>query len=169
MLLPTTKIENDAFSYSGFLIRDQNREIIDFNAPAVTFADDNRLCSGEYSLYTDSIKKNTYKSLGVTSNNISYVDNYIKHSFILHPKERKTFKIILYLPMIKEINSKTGDLPVFYKDLNETQTFELFYSCEGVELERVLPQYLLDDIKANDVEIYSGVLESNYVPLKLKK
>lgn len=132
----------------------------------------------ETSRYNDSIKRVKYSLLGVDVENmdipdkyiesyirIEVIDNYIKNSIILNPKETKTFNILLNLPIIKELNLKTGERPVYIKEIDINNKFQLLYNSNARYLISVLPEYLLKELEENNIEIFDGTLYSNEISL----
>lgn len=164
-LYPAVKIESNEKGYAGFLISN-NIKIKPFSMPLVTFSKTNSPDFINYILYRDSVRENKYKEMGINSQNFETVDNYLNNSFVVAPNESKTFKTILRLPIIREIRAETGTPPLYFTDLKEGDEFKLFYSCNANSLKKILPQYIREELKKNEIEIFDGELTANIVKLR---
>lgn len=152
----------------SFTINNKN-EVLSVTSPLTTFTKDSPEGLMETFFYNDSLTRVKYSVLGIPNDDILLVDNYVKNSFILYPKESRTFKFSINLPIVREISSLRGHNPLSYQNLREGQTFKLFYSCNAAALKKILPQYLIEELNRNNTEIFSGIIESNNIPLKLRK
>ncbi len=110
-------------------------------------------------------KRNTYNAFGIKDQNVDIVDNFIQNSIIINPGEKRTFKVLINLPIIQEIDSTTETPPIYYR-LDDTDKLQLFYYCNRSEIEKAIPKYLLEELKYNEVEIFSGELRANSIKLK---
>lgn len=152
----------------SFLISKEN-DILPITNTLSTFTEKTNEGLLDEFFYTDSLKTAKYSKIGVKNEQIKIVDNYIKNSIILFPKETRTFKFSLNLPIVREISGHLSHNVVSYKNLTEGLAFKLFYSCNAKTLKNNLPKYLIDELEYNQVEIFNGILESNFIPLKLKR
>lgn len=165
LIHPSIQNERDAIGYIGFTLLN-NKSVKSFSMPAVTWGGDKDEGCGKCIISNDSLKQLKYNKLGVDVQNIKAVENYIKNFFVLGPNESKTFKTFVSLPIIREANGTLGIPPIYYNKLNNNDEFQLFYSCEGKALLKVLPQYIKDELEKNEIEIFDGKLTANTVKLK---
>jgi hypothetical protein len=122
-----------------------------------------------YKVAVDSIDETKFRLTHPTADYRLY-KNYVANSFILHPGESKTFKVVLTLPIVIEMHNPYSDIYEFkylYKD--KKYDFGLFFSQDSLEVKRLLEPYELDDLKNNKVSIFNGRLISNEIPLKMVK
>lgn len=166
-LHPTVKDEEYELGFLGFRVLDDDSTALTYSMPLVSWRYP-AMCALDTYVRNDSILKAKYKRLGVNPNNARSVDNFIVNSTVLYPNESKTFKVILSLPIVKEGDSKFNRHPVYYQNLQDEQTFHLLYSCDGVALNKILPKYLQEELKSNDIEIFDGIVFSNGVKLTRK-
>lgn len=108
---------------------------------------------------------NEYEKLGVTSQYSQEVYDYLYNSVTIYPGEKRTFKSIVMLPIVLERKEGGGGI-IDYSDLNNSNTFELNYSCNAKRLKSELPKYILDELEYNNIEIFDGQIRSNKIPLK---
>jgi len=107
-----------------------------------------------------------YKQLGITKNYSSEIYNYLHNAVTIYPGEKRTFKSIVKLPIVLEPLKKTGGGIIRYKDLENTDSFELVYGCKAAYLKDELPKYMLDELEYNKIEIFDGEIRSNKVKLR---
>ncbi|WP_116788030.1 hypothetical protein [Flavobacterium psychrotrophum] len=108
---------------------------------------------------------NEYEKLGITPRYSQEVYNYLHNSVTIYPGEKRTFKSIVMLPIVLERKEGGGGI-INYSDLNNSNTFELNYSCNAKRLKSELPKYILDELEYNKIEIFDGQIRSNKIPLK---
>lgn len=149
--------------YIGFYIWNKENVVKKFTLLMPLWVERGRLSGCE--LRNIISKRNTYNALGIKDQNVDIVDNFIQNSIILNPGEKRTFKALIHLPIIQEIDSITQIPPIYYR-LEDTDKLQLFYYCNRSEIEKALPKYLLEELKYNEVEIFSGELRANSIKLK---
>jgi len=95
---------------------------------------------------------------------------FLAKSFVLNPNESKTFKFLIYLPIIEELHNPY-DNAYEYKILRPEKQYEfkLLYFQDSLKVKRLLEDYEKIDLKNNNNEIFHGSLTSNAVQLILKK
>ena len=152
--------------FPGFHIRDKNDKLI---KPVPGIADN-------FDIIVDNIdcrrcivegRMDNYEKLGITKSYSRKVDNYLRYSVTIYPGETKTFKSIVMFPIVLELNNEGfGGGILRYKSLNDPNTFQLFYEFHADEFKKVLPKYILEEMKNNKIEFFDGRLLSNKVPLK---
>lgn len=168
-LYPITKqIKNEKFFDMFFVIRN-SASIAGMSIPLINYPDSEEINTVAFDIqdYEDSIRNKKYEMMDVLSLNAKDVDDYVRNSIVLHPNETKTFKVLLHLPIVQEINPKIGqyDLLLLH-DLHKFNKFQLYYSGDAEYLKSVLPEFLLKELEENNIEIFDGILYSNEVPLK---
>lgn len=149
----------------NFLISNKDNSYITFYHPITDF---NKALSGIYEIerYNDSLAKKKYEKLGVSRKNFRQVLNYENNSIIIYPGETRTLKYIINLPIIREMSWKRDYSVIAYESLQEGQKFKVAYSCNATNLKKVLPEYILNELKENNIEIFDGIIQSNEIPLK---
>lgn len=115
--------------------------------------------------YNDSLSKSYYKLKGINKSDYALQSNYVKNSFVLHPDETKTFRTILFLPILKEINPITLESQIIVNTIQKRDLFNLVYELDSIKTKKGLQKYQIDELKANKVKIFNGKLVSNKVPL----
>lgn len=164
---PSTVISPTTFYYGyiGFTIHDKNKKVRKFY-PVMPMSDKMAPLYGckFHELYK---KRSIYANLGVTEDKVQDFDNFLNNSIVIYPGETRTFKGLFYLPIITERDSLTEEGSLSYYDLDESDSFELFYYCKAGALKNSLPQYVKDDLDSNNIEIFDGELKAS--PVKLKK
>ncbi len=115
--------------------------------------------------YNDSIRKLNYKLKGGELKNYSIQSDYIKNSFVLHPGESKTFKSVIRLPILKEIEPITASGQINVSSISEGDKFNIVYKWNSIKIEKSLQDYQIEELKKNKVIIYNGILRSNKVKL----
>lgn len=118
--------------------------------------------------YNDSIRKSNYQLKGVKLKNYDLQLDYIKNSFILHPNESKTFKSIIRLPILKEIEPKTLSSQIVVNSISEKDKLNLIYEWDSIKIIKGLQDYQIKELRENKVEIFNGILKSNKVQLQKK-
>ncbi len=155
----------------SFNIRDKANKLIGCSIPLITPALDEsagKIAYGyfKYHLYNDSVHREKAKLMGFDkSQDWERVDRYIKDSFILHSGESKTFKTILSLPILAEFNPEFDIYPAYYENLKDNYKFFLYYGCDSKFIENILPEYLKEDLKRNNIKIFDGIITSEPLPL----
>jgi len=167
---------NDFFSYYGepvsrgilgFTIKDKNSSVVK-DSPSIT-----HFINNNHDRYHDEVvqhelelKRQRQSLLGTSES----IDNYINKSVVLHPGETKTYKAIVSLPIVLELDPilRNGAAASF-NTLKDGYTFQVFYQCRGNKLKESLPNYLKNELAENEIEIFDGTLYSNPAILKLKK
>ncbi|WP_294732526.1 hypothetical protein [uncultured Flavobacterium sp.] len=164
-IFPESSLNSDMRSLN-FLISNNDRSYISIYNPITSFE---KGLSGIYELkiYNDSLIRNKYKKMDIPNRNFHQVFDYEKNSIVIYPGETKTFKYVVNLPIIREMSWKRDQGVIAYKNLKEGQKFKIAYSCKASKLKRILPDYILKELKENDIEIFDGIIESNEIPLKL--
>jgi hypothetical protein len=125
-------------------------------------------------LYNDSIKKMKYELIGVNYRrlplgDLETIDNVIKGATVLYPNETRTFHVLLKLPIVNEVNFNIGELDFAYIiEINKFNKFQLYYSADAEYLKSILPEYFLNELDENEIEIFDGILMSNEVPLVMR-
>jgi len=118
--------------------------------------------------YNDSLKRIKYDLLGLGNN--PYLDEfekYNKHAIVLHPKEVKTFYVLINLPIVKEQNREIGQIAYSeFLDLTDFHTFQFCYASDAKYVQSMLPDFVLKELAENQVEIFDGIIYSKPVPLK---
>lgn len=151
----------------GFTIKDKNGSIVK-DSPSITdFTDSGNDRYHNKIMHREQQLKWQKQALLGTS---PQLDSYIDNSFVLHPGETKTFKVLVSLPIVLETDPVLlhGGGATFY-NLKDGYTFQVFYKCRANELKDSLPNYLKEELAENEIEIYDGTLYSNPAVLKLKK
>lgn len=166
-LAPSLGISPDTsfYGYMGFTIADHTDKIRKFWVISPLWAENGDLQGCE--LYQLQKMQNFYLKQGIESKDAQLIDDFINNSIVLYPGETRTFKTILSLPLIWEIDRRTETPLLRYYDLKETDNFQLFYFCKAAEMKSRLPKYLKDELDRNEIEIFDGKLEA--APIKLKK
>jgi hypothetical protein len=90
------------------------------------------------------------------------------NSFVLHAKETKYFRTILYLPTYKNNLKYDGFLSYFKFDNKENYNLKLKYLTDSKIITSKLPKYKMDEIEENKTEIFNGILVSNSIPIVFK-
>jgi len=152
-----------------YVIKDENDSLVKLSQPMIHYATTMDDCFYEGRVYEHNLKYEKYKAFRISGRTVEIVDNYIKNSFVLHPGEKRKFKLVINLPILIESHPKMQNNPAYYKNLKEGQKFQLVYNCDVKALKDVLPKYLRDELEQNDIEIYNGTLYSNQAVLTLKK
>ncbi|MFP5437077.1 MAG: hypothetical protein ACLGH8_04785 [Bacteroidia bacterium] len=106
-----------------------------------------------------------YKKLGITKSYSPEVYDYLHNAVTIYPGEKRTFKSIVKLPIVLEPTKMGGGI-IRYKNLENTDTFELVYGCKSAHLKAKLPKYILDELEYNKIEIFDGEILSNKVKLR---
>lgn len=118
-------------------------------------------CGGDFLLR----QMEEYKKLGITKDYSPVVYDYLHNAVTIYPGEKRTFKSIVKLPVVLE-PGKTGGGIIRYKNLENTDTFQLVYGCKSAHLKAELPKYILEELDYNKIEIFDGEIRSNKVKLK---
>lgn len=162
------KIEKSKEPDMFFSIQD-SVSIAGISRPFINYPDSEEMNTVAFDIqdYNDRNVEKKYDIKGVSAIQLRIVDHYVRNSIVLHPNETKTFKVLLHLPIVQEINPKIGqyDLLLLH-DLHKFNKFQLYYSADAEYLKSVLPEFLLKELEENNIEIFDGILYSNEVPLK---
>ncbi|WP_294736868.1 hypothetical protein [uncultured Flavobacterium sp.] len=169
-IYPSVELMKDIDGIS-FNINDETNKSITFSNPLVTFIEDKCTgCNLEYFVYKDSIRSEKERLIGFKETyNWSQIDKYVKGIFILHSGESKTFKTIINFPIIKEINSSFGKIPIYYENLTENHNMVLYYGSDSKLLEEILPEYLMEDLKNNNTKLFNGIITAKALQFVEKK
>jgi len=151
--------------YIGYYIWDKQNTVKKFSVASPMWAQRGELSGCKLH---DIAKRNIYNAFGVEDQNTDLVDNFIRNSVIVNPGETRTFKALIHLPIVHESDSNTETPSIYYPDLQDTDTFQLFYYCNSSEVKKALPKYLLEELTHNEVEIFEGELRANAIKLKKK-
>lgn len=119
--------------------------------------------------YQDSIKTSNYLKLGIKKGNLEKYLKYINYSFVLNPKESKTFQSFTSLPIIDELNLTTASYPVYYKNLVDGDRLFLTYNMNFSDYKNILQEWQIEELKKNNIEFFEGTIISNSVNIKLIK
>ncbi|TBX68335.1 hypothetical protein EZL74_08470 [Flavobacterium silvisoli] len=92
-----------------------------------------------------------------------------KNSFVLHPNETRYFKTILSLPIYNDQVENASFLSYFKFKSQKKYNFKLQYLTVSKTLKARLPKFKIDELRENNVEIFSGVVVSNEVPIVFVK
>lgn len=149
----------------GFYIRDESNKLVKFT-PGIADNFDVKKCT-DCREWVLKHRMDNYEKLGITKSYSRKIDNYFRNNLTIYPGETKTFKSIVMLPIVLELNQEGfGGGIVRYKDLKETNTFQFFYEFHADEFKKSLPKYILEELEHNETEFFDGRLLSNKVPLK---
>ncbi|AWH85917.1 hypothetical protein HYN59_12735 [Flavobacterium album] len=146
----------------GYFIKDANDSIVNcipgiidtFEAPVLDCGD----C-----IIQERIKN--YNKLSISEKYSLQADEYLRNSVTIFPGEIRTFKALTMLPVVLERSENGGGI-LRYKELKDDYTFELVYNCRAEVFKNSLPQYIIEELKNNNVEIFDGTLVSNKVSLR---
>lgn len=119
--------------------------------------------------YQDSIKTSNYLKLGIKKGNLEKYLKYINYSFVLNPKESKTFQSFISLPIIDELNLTTASYPVYYKNLVDGDRLFLTYNMNFSDYKNILQEWQIEELQKNNIEFFEGTIISNSVSIKLIK
>jgi hypothetical protein len=151
--------------YVGFYITNQNNDFVKFTPGIYDNFDEDQTV--DCKLYSEINRINNYEKLGITNSYSIEVDNYLRNSVTIYPGETRTFKSVVMLPIVLETDeSGWGGGIIRYKHLNDTDNFQLFYNLHADQFKKSLPEYILNELQHNEIDIYDGKLISNKVPLK---
>ena len=163
-------LENPYYYYdhNNFEITDNKNEKLKVGGSNILWSGDNPKTGSLYGCfqYYDSIRANYYKLKGVKSENCIVNSEYVKSSFVLHPNECKTFKTIISLPILKEIEPIPAQSQIGFGPIYEGYKFNLSFKCDSTKIQQSLQDYQIQDLKVNKIRIYNGNLISNKIPLK---
>lgn len=153
------------YGYIGFTIKDKDRKIKMPDATMVTSVKTGDLFDCQ--LHELEKRRDLYGSLGIASG-VNDFNNFIHNAVIINPGETRTFKAIVYLPLLWERDKRTESGNLSYRHLVEGDKFQLFYYCKAANLKWSLPKYIRDDLAKNNIEIFDGKLEAVAIKLKEK-
>lgn len=111
-------------------------------------------------------RKKKYESLGLSKKEIPAYELYENYSLSLGINESKTLYFSLNLPIEKEINPKILQNPLRYSKLEEGWDFRFVYFADANNIHEDLPEFLKEELKHNNLEIFNGTVYSNSVKLK---
>ena len=98
----------------------------------------------------------------------SAIIDFYWQELIIYPGTSATVYTSLSLPFVVEDNDDNRRRPVIYK-FNPLlkYTFKIKYKLKD-NIEEILPEELLDNYRANDIEIFKGEIETQKIPVIFK-
>ena len=75
---------------------------------------------------------------------------------------------MLYLPLITEVDGNPFVSPKLFKSINPNSSFQLSYSQDSTKVKEALLNYQIEDLTENNVQIFSGEILSQKIPLTPK-
>lgn len=126
----------------------------------------------KYVEMNESMIQDNYEDFGNIGKGISNykVGNSHSNSFVLHPGEYKIFKKKLFLPIFKE-KGRTPDLgwEALKIPTNGDFDFSIGICFNKAYISNNLLDYQKKEIEDNGYEIFDGIMQSNKVPVVIKK
>jgi hypothetical protein len=113
-----------------------------------------------------NLRQMKYKSMGLAESEKTAYTLYEQFSLVLGINETKTFYFALHLPIIEESNPNLLQNPVRYDKLEESFDFKFVYKASADSIYKHLPNFVKEELKENEVEIFNGTVYSNSVKLK---
>lgn len=113
-----------------------------------------------------NLRQMKYKSIGLAESEKTAYTLYEQFSLVLGINETKTFYFALHLPIIEESNPNLLQNPVRYSKLEESFDFKFVYQASADSIYKHLPNFVKEELKENEVEIFNGTVYSNSVKLK---
>ena len=154
------------------MIINEGKTIFPLNAPLSTVGSEGlkecNICRTEVIQQEDREERQKLKLLGAKKNIYLY-KNFLSQSVILDPGETRTFKSIVSFPYVVELDPSKNQLPVFFElDGKKSYDFSVEYKLNRKELENQLSEEELKQLKDNNIEIFTGSIVSNKIPLVAK-
>ncbi|MQP52147.1 MULTISPECIES: hypothetical protein [unclassified Flavobacterium] len=119
----------------------------------------------EHKFNLEKLKNKKLKKIGAKSN-FDLMNSYVSQSVVLFPNEEREFVSLLSLPFIRELDTKIIEWPtVINFNKNKQYFFSIEYQIDEKLLIKELTKNQIEDLKRNNIEIFSGKLESNKIPV----
>lgn len=115
--------------------------------------------------YEQILKK--YEGRGIK--NIAAYQEYNEHSVVLYPGEERTFKAIVYLPLLSADNGSFAGGNLSFKKLNAGDSLRLAYKADTEKYKKALPDWELKELKKRNINFYADTIYSGYIPLRIVK
>ena len=161
---------DDDFGYMKCMITPASE--VYFDAPIINVTDKNfgSVYKTKWLKILDYINRQKLKygyEEFVEISTVNNVERYNTNAVIVGTGESRTFKVLISLPIVKEFNEQLGEFSSkYYVGLEKNQQFQIFYNCDADYLASILPVFMKEELKSNNVKIYNGVLRSNSISLE---
>lgn len=148
------------------IIEDESNNLLEKRVP---------LIDGSFNCKIQALNDNNENNLSVTKKllekngyNIKLSDfgSYSYQDVIIYPKNEYIFSSTISLPFVVEDTDLNLRRPIYFKfDTSKKYTFRLKYKLKE-NIEKILSNEMLKNLKNNDVEIFKDIIETQKIPIK---
>lgn len=120
----------------------------------------------EFKSSRDVSKVNFLRSTKFKNTHKYEVLNFLNNRYVISPNENIEFLYSIKIPFLVEDNIEGLFDPKYFKfKPNKTYEFSVTYKIDK-EIEKDLPNEILKNLGANNIEIFYGSIESNRIPIR---
>jgi hypothetical protein len=116
--------------------------------------------------HKSDIRKKKYKKLNLSEKESIAFEMFEKHAFYLGANETKTVYFHVSLPIVKEMSYDLQQNPFRFTNLKEGWDFAFMYEANSKNIYNDLPEFVKEELRNNQIEIFDGKIVSNAVKLK---
>jgi hypothetical protein len=116
--------------------------------------------------HKSNIRKKKYKKLNLSEKESIAFEMFERHAFYLGVNETKTVYFHISLPIVDEINDRILQNPFRFTNLKEGWDFKFMYEANSKNIYNDLPEFVKEELRNNQIEIFDGKIVSNAVKLK---